>query len=606
MKTRLGVRVGGEGAACSLLLALALLGVPASAQADGRVKVSSAADLPIHAYAVTSKVRPLAEDPEVVSVLAAAVSADITADLARYDITDRATLRGLYRTLGNAAFLRKDFAAARRDIKMVQGLEDKPIDKATSGLLGGALLDALQSPGTDFHQALRADIKRAYRAVPYGLARDSLKQQSQVLEVLSRDVLVASYADDADTAATTGSISQEQADGLLHEAFVLQYIVPNKADLAAAFSAALDAGRDVPQPDIWAARDVTLAPSAKLTPVTVAVWDSGVDVSLYRPQLVSGSPGIAYDAQEQPTNDLLYPLPGGAAAATTGQAQMKGTSDLAAGRDSPEAAALKARIAGMTSEQMHDFDEGLSGYESYAHGTHVAGVALRGNPAARLLVCRMTFDGAPSVAQAGRAAAMFRQGVAYFKERGVRVVNMSWNVRISDIETDLDMDGGTPAERRALARKTYDIGFQGILEAIRSAPGILFVAAAGNDDEDVLFNGSYPASVKAPNLLVVGAVDKGGEETSFTSFGSVDVYADGVDVPSLVPGGATLELSGTSMAAPQVTNLAAKLLAARPALTVAQVKAAILGGADRKTTGGRTILLINPRRTLHVGEGTPR
>ena len=353
---------------------------------------------------------------------------------------------------------------------------------------------------------------------------------------------------------------------------------------------------------------MTLAPSAKLTPVIVCVWDSGVDISLYRSQLVSGLPGIAYDAQGRPTTDLLYSLPGGAAAATAGQAEMKGASDFQGGVDSPESVALKARLPSMTSDQMQDDEKAMGQFEHYVHGTHVAGVALRGNPAARLLVCRMTFEGMPSVAQAGRAAAMFRQAAAYFKERGARVVNMSWNVRISDTEAALAKDGtgGTPAERRALARKIYDIGFQGISEAIRSAPGILFVAAAGNDDEDVLFNGSYPASVKAPNLLVVGAVDKGGEETSFTSFGSVDVYADGVDVPSLVPGGATLELSGTSMAAPQVTNLAAKLLAARPALTVAQVKAAILGGADRKTTGGRTILLINPRRTLHVGEGTPR
>ena len=612
MKTRLGVGVGGKGAACLLLLAFALLGssvcAPKGAFADGRVKISSAADLPVHTYAVTSKVRPLAEDPEVVSALAAAVSADITADLAKYDITDRATLRGLYGMLLDAALLRKDFPAARRDLKAVRGLEDKAADRATSGLLGGALLDALQSPGADFHQTLRAGVERAYRVVPYSLARDSLKQRSQVLEVLARDVLVAACAGEADATAATGRISQKQADGLLDEAFVLQYIVPNKADLAAAYSAALNAGRGVPQPDIWAARDVTLAPSARLTPVTVAVWDSGVDVSLYRCQLVSGSPGIAYDAQGRPTTDLLYPLPGGGAAATAGLAEMKGDSDFQEGIGSPEAAAFKAKVAGMTSEQMRGFDERLGLYERYVHGTHVAGIALRGNPAARLLVCNMNmkWDGAPTAAQAGRGTAMFRQSVAYFKAHGVRVVNMSWGVTPNAIEAELEKysAGGAPAERRTLARKIYDIGFQGISDAIRSAPGVLFVAAAGNDDENVLFNGSYPAGVKAPNLLVVGAVDKGGEETSFTSFGNVDIYADGVDVPSFVPGGAILELSGTSMTAPQVTNLAAKLLAARPALTVAQVKAAILGGADRKTTGGRTILLINPRQTLRVGKGT--
>ena len=243
MKTSQWIRAGGRGAACSLLLAFTLLGASASAQADGRVKVSSAADLPVHTYAVTSKVRPLAEDPEVVSALAAAVSADITADLARYDIADRATLRGLYGTLLDAAFLRKDFAAARRDIKAVQGLEDKPADRATSGLLGGALLDALQSPGTDFHKTLRADIKRAYGTAPHGFVRDDLKQQSQALEVFSRDVVVAASAGGADTGRQRHGSYQpgSHADDLLTEAFFLRYILPNKADLTAAYSAVLDA-----------------------------------------------------------------------------------------------------------------------------------------------------------------------------------------------------------------------------------------------------------------------------------------------------------------------------------------------------------------------------
>lgn len=606
VKTKLWTGRRGSGAA-RLLLGVALLGAPASVRAEGRVKVNSAADLPAHSYAVTSKARPLAEDPGVVSALAAAVTADINADLAKYDIADRATLHGLYVTLLTATMLQKDFPAARRDIEVIRGLEDKPADRAKSGLVVGALIDALQSPGTDAHQTLRADVERAFRAAPYALVRDYIRKQKVGTGGISRDAVVAAYASDADADAATGHISQDQADGLLTEAFTLQYIVPNKADLTAAYSAILDAGRDVPKLSIWAARDVTLAPSAKLTTMTVAIWDTGVDVSLYRSQLVSGSPGVAYDAQGRPTTGLLYSLPGGAAAATADQALMKGSTDFQEGVDSPEAAAFKAKLPSMTSDQMQDDEKAIGQFGVYVHGTHVAGIALRGNPAARLLVCRITSGAPSSVVLAARDADIYHKSVAYFKARGARVVNMSWNIRLSAIETELEKDsaGGTPAERRALARKIYDIGFQGISDAVHSAPGILFVAAAGNDDEDVLFNGSYPAAVKAPNLLVVGAVDRGGEETSFTSFGNVDVYADGVDVPSLVPSGATLELSGTSMAAPQVTNLAAKLLAVHPALTVAQVRAAILGGADRKTTGGRTILLLNPRQTLRAGKGTP-
>lgn len=71
-----------------------------------------------------------------------------------------------------------------------------------------------------------------------------------------------------------------------------------------------------------------------------------------------------------------------------------------------------------------------------------------------------------------------------------------------------------------------------------------------------------------PNLLVVGAVDQAGDETSFTSYGkTVAVDADGYHVPSYVPGGETVQLSGTSMASPNTANLASKLLALDSKLT---------------------------------------
>ena len=59
-------------------------------------------------------------------------------------------------------------------------------------------------------------------------------------------------------------------------------------------------------------------------------------------------------------------------------------------------------------------------------------------------------------------------------------------------------------------------------------------------------------------------------------------------------GGEKMKLSGTSMAAPQVANLAAKLFAMRPELSVAQAKQLILEGAERN---GR-VNLIDPKKTL--------
>ena len=74
------------------------------------------------------------------------------------------------------------------------------------------------------------------------------------------------------------------------------------------------------------------------------------------------------------------------------------------------------------------------------------------------------------------------------------------------------------------------------------------------------------------------------------------VHANGFEVPSYLPGGEKMKLSGTSMASPQVANLAAKLFALKPELTVAQAKALILEGAERN---GR-VNLIDPRKSLEL------
>jgi subtilisin family serine protease len=135
--------------------------------------------------------------------------------------------------------------------------------------------------------------------------------------------------------------------------------------------------------------------------------------------------------------------------------------------------------------------------------------------------------------------------------------------------------------------------------AIAGAPDILFVAAAGNEDADNRFSEVIPASFDLPNLITAGAVDRAGDEAAFTSYGAVHVYANGYEVPSVVPGGEVLAFSGTSMAAPQVVNLGAKLLALNPELSVAELRRIILEAADERTIGeARSIRLLNPRAAV--------
>jgi subtilisin family serine protease len=277
---------------------------------------------------------------------------------------------------------------------------------------------------------------------------------------------------------------------------------------------------------------------------------------------------------------------------------------MQSGMDTPAANAFKQKTAAMTPQQMHSLYDEIGVVDSYAHGTHVAGIAARGNPAIRLAYVRMTYDtGNPHMPATDQLqndlASSYATSVQWFKAHHIRVVNMSWWNTPSIYEKDLAANGigKDDAERKQLARHYFEIERDALYAALKSAPEILFVTIAGNNNADNAFEEVIPSSFRLPNLVVAGAVDQAGDETNFTSYGeNVLVHADGQAVESVVPGGAKVKMTGTSMAAPQVTNLAAKLLAIEPGLTPTQLVTLIREGADTSKDGRRH--LINPRRTV--------
>ncbi len=196
----------------------------------------------------------------------------------------------------------------------------------------------------------------------------------------------------------------------------------------------------------------------------------------------------------------------------------------------------------------------------------------------------------------------------------VGVAGINWNVKIMALKF-LDSSGsGTTAG--AIECLNYVIlmrnngvniiltsnswGGGGFSQALRDAieaTGILFVAAAGNDyltDTDI--EPHYPSSYDSVNILSVAATDNDDNLSSFSNYGlqSVDIGAPGSAILSTVPGNSYAFFSGTSMATPHVSGVAALLLASNPNLTFQELKARIMLSSDpvpgldgRTVTGGR-------------------
>jgi len=77
----------------------------------------------------------------------------------------------------------------------------------------------------------------------------------------------------------------------------------------------------------------------------------------------------------------------------------------------------------------------------------------------------------------------------------------------------------------------------------------------------------------------------------------VKMYANGYEVESYVPGGKKFKYSGTSMASPNVANLAAKLITLNPKLTPKQTIDMMFKGAD-PMEGHSELLVINPKKSI--------
>lgn len=200
------------------------------------------------------------------------------------------------------------------------------------------------------------------------------------------------------------------------------------------------------------------------------------------------------------------------------------------------------------------------------HGTHVAGIvaAIRGNnigidgiaSGARIMVVRAVPDGDERDKDVANA-------IRYAVDNGAKIINMSFGKSYSPDKAYVD-------------------------DAVRYAEskGVLLVHAAGNSSKDNDKNDNFPNAVYDDNRqtcstwIEVGASGPYLDElvASFSNYGrkTVDVFAPGVRIESTMPDNAYKKNSGTSMAAPVVSGVAALVWSYYPQLTAEELRSILL------------------------------
>lgn len=363
-------------------------------------------------------------------------------------------------------------------------------------------------------------------------------------------------------------------------------------------------------PSFWSDREVDIPYAPQAPVVGIAIWDSGVDTTLFTEQLQRDASGRVvlrgYDAHKQRQDTPLARLDDTLLArADELNNILRGLDDRDSGENTPEAQALEQLFATQSEQEAAAFDDAIGRWSGYVHGTAVADIAVRGHAQARIVVARMEWwHGSPPVPcwsreLADREAASIADLLEFVVASGARVVNMSWGRSKKAYLSNLARCAPERplAEREELATYTVERIREVLKAGMAKHPQVLFVGAAGNDGTSLL--DADPATrFTLPNFLLVGAADRHGNIPDWSNTGpEVALHANGDRVPARLPGGGISHPSGTSMAVPNVVNAAAKVLAVAPELTGAELRALLERTATLNDTGHR---LLHTRQAVEA------
>ncbi|CAN5457179.1 hypothetical protein BH10BDE1_BH10BDE1_07700 [soil metagenome] len=196
------------------------------------------------------------------------------------------------------------------------------------------------------------------------------------------------------------------------------------------------------------------------------------------------------------------------------------------------------------------------------HGTHVAGIVLGSTQdilayplaPAKIRIMPLKFLDANGVGTTSDAV----KAIYYAVNNGAKVLNNSW--------------GGGGYSNSLVDAVGYAYSKR-----------VLFVAAAGNSSLNNDVSPTYPASYSVPGILSVAATTDSDALASYSNYGASTVHlgSPGSSIWSSLPNNSYGRASGTSMATPFVSGIAAMVIRENPQLSAYQVKEVVLSGAQQ-------------------------
>jgi subtilisin family serine protease len=229
--------------------------------------------------------------------------------------------------------------------------------------------------------------------------------------------------------------------------------------------------------------------------------------------------------------------------------------------------ATHTQIAGRVISGFTAINDGLGTNDGNGHGTHVSGT-----------VGGSTYGVAKNVTLVA-----------------VRVLDSSGSGTNSGVISGVDfVTSDHQAGQPAVANMSLGGGISSALDtAVTNSinDGVTYAIAAGNDNADAC--NTSPARVAS--AITVGATTISDARASFSNFGTcLDIFAPGNNITSSwnTSDTATNTISGTSMATPHVTGVAALFLETNPSASPATVTAAIINSAT-------------PNKVTSAGTGSP-